>query len=95
MSLDSRLKMCYSEGSGTCSLDLALDLVALATSTGAPMLDLIKYCKKISTRVTDTGTTTTECVGRTQHKKTSTWSSRNQKEYSRNYITGTMKYDKL
>ena len=41
MSLDSRLKMCYSEGSGTCSLDLALDLVvALATSTGAPMLDI-------------------------------------------------------
>ena len=40
MSLDSRLKMCYSEGSGTCSLDLALDLVALATSTGAPILDI-------------------------------------------------------
>ena len=29
-------------------------------------MDIIKYCKKISTRVTDTGTTTTECVG-TEH----------------------------
>ena len=38
MSLDSRLKMCYSEGSATCSLDLALDLVALVLATGAPML---------------------------------------------------------
>ena len=48
MSLDSRLKMCYSEGSGTCSLDLALDLVALATSTVERRCWILKYCKKIS-----------------------------------------------
>ena len=30
--------MCYSEGSAICSLDLALDLIALVLATGAPML---------------------------------------------------------
>ena len=72
MSLDSRLKMCYSEGSGTCSLDLALDLVALATSTVERRCWILKYFKKISVPGLRIRTgTTTECGG--QHKKTSTF----------------------
>jgi len=64
MSLDSRLKMCYSEGSGTCSLDLALDLVALATSTVERRCWILKYFKKISVPGLRIRTgTTTECVG--------------------------------